>query len=263
MKIGIIGGGVVGSATAKCYAATGHEVRVYDRLKSLSTHDLITTLESELVFVCLPENCVDPFFDYNVPENRRHANYVLKSTVPIGTTRRLAKKYGLPNLVHSPEFLTERTAEYDAAHPRVNIVGDAYFWTGPSGCCGALSKLYVNTFPDVPLLCMSSNESEAVKLFTNTFFAVKVAAFNEFRCLADKLGLDWDTVVGGMLADGRIHPMHTQVPGPDGKRGFGGRCLPNDLDTFIDQYNRTPNTGWASMAMAAKARNSTDRLEVM
>ncbi len=117
MKIGIIGNGVVGNATAKALASHVEEVRIYDREKAKSSHDLISTLESDLVLICLPTpqekgfldcdvSAITSFFTYGVPNRLNGANFVLRSTVPVGYTRELAKCFKLSNLVHSPEFLT-------------------------------------------------------------------------------------------------------------------------------------------------------------
>ena len=246
MRIGVIGGGVVGHATARCYLEHVDEIRVYDILKERRTHHLDYVLACDLIFVCLPTpqkknslecdtSSVEGFFrEYAV--GNPAANYVLRSTVPIGTTRRLSERYNLPNLVHSPEFLTARCAVVDAQIPARNIIGIPGFdvlarhpYPGETLC-----SLYERRFPGVPTYFLSSDESEAVKLFQNSFFAVKVAYWNEVRCLADKLGLDWERIMGAILADGRIAPSHTNVPGPDGKRGFSGSCLPKDLANLIE-----------------------------
>ena len=101
---------------------------------------------------------------------------------------------------------------------------------------------------------MTSDESEAVKLMQNGFSAVKIAFFNEMRCLADDRGLDWTRVMDGLLAGGWINPAHTQVPGPDGKRGFGGGCLEKDLANLIDHF------GYETLVTrAAYRRNMEDR----
>ena len=110
---------------------------------------------------------------------------------------------------------------------------------------------------------MSSDESEAVKLFQNSFFAVKVAFWNECNQLASKLGLDWQVVMNAILADGRISPSHTNVPGPDGKYGFGGECLPKDLASLASQminegmhsYPQSKDT----LCFTALMRNLRDR----
>jgi UDP-glucose 6-dehydrogenase len=93
-----------------------------------------------------------------------------------------------------------------------------------------------------------------VKLLQNGFFAVKVAYWNEARALADKLGLDWADVHGAVMTDGRIHPSHTQVPGPDGCRGFGGTCLPKDLAQLVHHLEAE-----AYVTGAALHRNRHDR----
>ncbi len=237
MKIGIVGNGTVGYATYKCYEEQ-HEVRMYDIQPDLCFDTLESTLRCDLVFLCLPTpqcrdslkcdtSTLDDFCNMlggTVPDG----NYVLKSTVPIGFTRYLSEEYGLKNLVHSPEFLTARTAIHDAAFPSRLLIGGQI-------CDGrtALCRLYDQMWPEVPKFVVSSDESEAIKLFQNSFSAIKIAAFNEFRVLADKLGLDWERVMVGLLSGGWINPQHTQVPGPDGKMGFGGSCLSKDLSNLI------------------------------
>lgn len=225
MKVGIIGGGTVGKATFRVFNEFVKDCCVYDRVLERRTDHLVYVLASDIVFVCLPETEVDSFFASLTVGTSLTTNFVLKSTVPIGFTKRMSVKYSTPNLVHSPEFLTERCALTDAQMPARNIVG----LTGNGFNAPSLRALYGWRFPGTPLLTMSSDESEAVKLMTNAFFSTKVAFFNEMRMLADRLGLDWDTVHDGILGDGRIAHSHTLVPGPDGKHGFGGKCLPKDL----------------------------------
>lgn len=252
MKLGIVGGGVVGRATARAYLEHALEVRVHDIVPERSTHPIDDVLACDLVMICLPESAVEEFFSGHAGSNQ---NFVIRSTVPIGTTRRLAEWYELPNLVHSPEFLTSRCAVADAQMPARNIIGYPRF--GRLGLGKELQELYKQRFPGVPLHCMTSDESEAVKLFQNAFFAAKVAFWNECRTLADHHGLDWRTVMDAILADGRISPSHTQVPGPDGKRGFGGSCLQKDLDALIGQFDEADVARYVTWA--AQERNRYDR----
>lgn len=259
MTVGVIGGGVVGQATARTYLEHVKEVRVYDTERTRLTHSIHETLESDVVFVCLPETALDPFFTGRF--NTKGVNYVIKSTCAIGTTRRLAEQYQLTNLVHSPEFLTARCATVDAQLPTRNIVG----YPAQSGkglaaitpLTALLLEFYEKRFPGVPAIRMSSDESEAVKLFVNGFFAVKVAYWNEVHQLATTLGLDWSTIINAVLGDGRIHPSHTQVPGPDGNYGFGGKCLPKDLDQLIECLSIGKVD--KNVCSAVKARNAWDR----
>lgn len=122
----------------------------------------------------------------------------------------------------------------------------------------SLTLLYQSRWPHVPVMLLTSDESEAVKLFTNAFFAVKVAFWNELRAVADGRWLDWERVMNAVLADGRIHPSHTKVPGPDGKFGFGGACLPKDLLQLIEDAEHTPGCS-VPLMRAAYHRNEADR----
>lgn len=251
MNIGIIGGGVVGSATARAFVEHVDKVLLYDvdPLKSTTPLQEVIT-DSHILFLCLPENQVESFVVNNLPHYDNPI--VIKSTVPIGFTRQLNERmketsaHGM--FVHSPEFLTERTATFDASCPSRLIIGfsgGGYskrgvvtdFMPYAGGPVKALGLLYQRRFPHVPIQVMSSDESEAVKLMTNAFYAVKIAFWNEMRTLADGLELDWNTVMEGILSGGRIHPSHTMVPGPDGERGFGGKCLPKDLYTVINSLS--------------------------
>jgi UDPglucose 6-dehydrogenase len=229
------------------------EVRVFDPIRERRTHDWDTVLDSDLVFICVPEDKVEGLFSPHIFGAREEINLVLKSTVPVGTTRRLREKYGLVNLVHSPEFLTARCAETDARIPAMNVIG-----VPPESLAGTrLNQLYTARFPGTSTKWMSSDESETLKLALNSFFAVKVSFFNELYQFCNKCGVDFETVRAGMLADGRITAHHTRVPGPDGEFGYGGACLPKDLQTLamcMAEVGEVP-----VMLSAAKARNTTDR----
>jgi UDPglucose 6-dehydrogenase len=260
MRIGIVGGGVVGHATARMLMEWA-EVRVHDALPQRATHSLAEALDTELCFVCLPTpqcedslacdtSAIEKFF---ASVQGHQGNVALRSTVPIGTTRRLREKYGLTNLVHNPEFLTARCSVVDAQTPARNIVGGV---PGPGGCAceELLESLYRKRFPGVPVLRMTSDESEATKLALNSLFALKVAAFNELQSFCAANGLNWGAVRDGVLSDGRVAHSHTSVPGPDGKFGFGGACLPKDLASLVHQL------GEGGMVFnAALRRNQTDR----
>lgn len=230
MKIGVVGAGVVGRATARAWIEHCDEVRVYDVLLERRTHPRDEVYESDFVFVCTPESEVEAVVRGILPEERS-VKLAIRSTVPIGTTRRLRDRYGLPNLVHHPEFLTARCSLIDAQTPARNVIGCP---GGPAnGGAETLYELCRVRFPGVPVYFMQPEESEALKIIQNAFFACKVAFFNEARGLIDAHGLDWVTVRDALLADGRIHPSHTTVPGHHGW-GFSGSCLPKDLEAFRD-----------------------------
>lgn len=260
MRVGVVGGGTVGRAVARSFIEHVDEVRVYDVVRERRTHPLADVLGCDLAFVCLPTpqqegglaadlTAVEGFFG-RVP--RWPTNFVLRSTVPVGTTRRLRETFRLPSLVHSPEFLTARCAVTDAQLPARNVIGGER--------CDAMSLLeglYRRRFPGVPVHLMSSDESEAVKLFQNGFFSTAIAYWNEVYTFAEKLGLDWDVVMAAVLADGRISHSHTRVPGPDGRFGFGGSCLPKDLASLVHQFADARLGSWVTSA--AHARNREDR----
>lgn len=285
MNIGIIGGGVVGDATAYSFREF-HCVIVYDILSERSTRTipyrtpkeiLARVLAADIVFICLPTpqktnslecdtSILDDFLASISKEGSfKDVNFVLKSTVPVGYTRHAREVFGLPNLVHSPEFLTARTAREDACNPTRLIIGNSVtgyekpygsplLWSAGNRAAELLNILYHQRWPNVPIFLLSSDESEAVKLFQNAFSAVKIAFFNEIRAFADDLDLEWDRVMTALLAGGWISPMHTQVPGPDGKFGFGGTCLPKDLANLVYLLG-----DWAVVTKAALIRNLEDR----
>lgn len=255
MKIGIIGGGVVGSATARCYLEHVDVVRVYDIISQKATHSIEDTLDTDIIFVCLPTpasadgldtSILDDFFKLPLLNYKK---LVIKSTVPIGYTKSLP----LPNIVHSPEFLTSRCSFVDAQIPSRNLIGCP---TKGNFAMDALYELYKYRFPSVPIYLLSSDETEAIKLFTNAFFAVKVTFFNDLYQLSKKLDLKWSNIIYPMLADERIGSSHTKVPGMDGLFGFGGDCLPKDLLEVIKTQLKFANI---SVCAAASICNKEHR----
>lgn len=274
MKLGVVGGGCVGRATARAFIEHVDEVRVYDVVKERATHGLHDVLACDLVMVCLPTpqkpdslacdtSYVEEFCSQAAAFHAR-GNYVIRSTVPVGFTRRMRDRYGLTSLCHSPEFLTARCAVTDAQLPARNVVGvpdggkgEGPLFTGDNAAAQRLHILYRQRFPGVPCVLCTSDESEAIKLFQNSFFAVKIAFWNECRSLADALGLNWNVVLPAILLDGRISHSHTSVPGPDGKFGFGGACLPKDIANLIDCIEAAGLTSY--VADAAWDRNIEDR----
>ena len=159
--------------------------------------------------------------------------FVIKSTVPIGTTDNLCEKFNPLKIIHSPEFLTARSAAIDFITPSRNIVGGEE----ENGTL-TIKKLYEERFPGVTCHVMKSKESEFVKYFANCFFATKVSFFNEMFLLSDKLNLSWDKILGGVMSDGRIGISHYQVPGHDNDFGFGGTCFPKDINAFIETFEK-------------------------
>lgn len=237
MKLGIIGNGVVGSASASVFRRYGHEVLTYDTDPGRSSHHLQDVLEAGFIFVCLPTpqkknsyeldtSVLSQFFEERQDGAFCHKPYVVRSTVPPLYLETISRSCKLPNVIHWPEFLTARTAEADAVRPMRNVVGFV------ESIDPMIRSLFLNLLGHlftVRTFVGSTRVSALVKLMQNGFSAVKIAFFNEMRHLSDALETDWPLCVEAILAGGWVNPMHTQVPGPDGRFGFGGTCLPKDL----------------------------------
>ena len=240
-KIGMIGKGFVGSAVEFGFSAqTGCDVelRSYDIDPLKCTHTLKEVVNgTDVVFISVPTpSNPDGSMHLDILESvlsdisdvyKDGSIILIRSTVTPGTTRKLQNKFNLP-IVFNPEFLTERSAKFDFINQARFILGGAPAHTA------VVADLYKWRFgSSVPCIETNWETAEMIKYMNNCFFATKVSFLNEMYQVASKSGVDWDTAVNGFVRDGRIGHSHLQVPGPDGKFGFGGVCFPKDVLAMI------------------------------
>lgn len=241
-KVGLIGKGFVGGALYKAFSPFV-KMKVFDLDTTKRTIESLKKLSEtcNVIFMALPTPMkedgaldLEPIeSNLNLLNKYNNRNIVvIKSSLPPGKTAYLQSIYTNLHFVFNPEFLTERNADNDFKNQKNVILGGA-----PEDVL-SVKSIYQKCLPQAEVYQTSSTSAEMVKFIVNCFLASKVSFFNEMYQVCETLNINYDDVLKLSLLDSRIGSSHTNVPGHDGDRGFGGSCFPANLNIMMDEMKK-------------------------
>jgi len=241
--VGIVGFGFVGKAVSQLSVVANLQIYDPNNQNYNSTDHIVKTYNCDIIFVNVPTDLQNGTLNTSILEeclvrykelNNHSSTIVIKSTIPVGTCDMLSKKYNLDNIVFNPEFLTERTAMQDFVNET------ELYLSGPKEHTQKVKELYskfYNHHNNKNIQFFETEkweEIELLKLARNTFYSLKVSYCNHIFNLCEKKDIDYSNFRKHFARAEWVGEQHTMVPGPDGKFGYGGKCLPKDSTELLN-----------------------------